>query len=109
MTYDPKDYELNFTRLRLSFDCVECGRILEADTPVTRFGKGRGICLDCYETMCEKDPSLPPIGTRWACHHCGRPATMFSGSAFLGEIHPESDNPEVFWCEECAFEDWANI
>jgi len=61
MNYTPEDYDPYYTHLKLSFDCAECHTILEAGTPVIRFGKGRGICLSCYEVNRKVNPNLPSI------------------------------------------------
>jgi len=35
------------------------------------------------------------------CENCGKPGTIYETNPYLAEIHPESDNPEVFWCDFC--------
>ena len=35
------------------------------------------------------------------CHNCGKKATFKDIDPYLEEICPESENPEVWWCEEC--------
>jgi hypothetical protein len=43
------------------------------------------------------------------CHRCGERAVMWEDSPFLNEIHPESDNPEEWWCWNCYQGDLDSI
>ena len=43
------------------------------------------------------------------CNNCGKPGTIFDTCPFLAEIHPESDNPEEFWCDDCYQESLDTI
>ena len=43
------------------------------------------------------------------CENCGKPGTIYSYNPFLAEIHPETDNPEVFWCDDCHQESLNTI
>lgn len=40
---------------------------------------------------------------RKRCDHCGKlkEGVYKTIDPFIAEIHPESDNPETYWCEEC--------
>ena len=43
------------------------------------------------------------------CHGCGKIATIYSNSPYLAELHPEDENPEMWWCEDCLQENADNI
>ena len=43
------------------------------------------------------------------CNTCGKPGTIYETCPYLGELFPEDDNPEVFWCGECYQESLDNI
>ena len=44
------------------------------------------------------------------CDHCNeRLATIYDDDPYIAELHPESENEETWWCEECYQESLWDI
>jgi hypothetical protein len=77
--------------------CFHCGR-REFDGTIMH-------TYDCkYSAMERELAECEP-----KCHRCGERAVMWEDSPFLNEIHPESDNPEEWWCWNCYQGDLDSI